>query len=86
MSTAWILTFEVNEYDQYGEYFLAAFKEKPTKLQLKEAIDDMNFASDDALEHVLQGGGQRDNKNYKPFKGTRQYDNRWYNLREEKLK
>ena len=29
-----ILTEEYNAYDQYGEYFIAAFKHKPTPEQL----------------------------------------------------
>lgn len=30
----WVLTSQVNDYDQYGEYFEACFKEKPTPTQL----------------------------------------------------
>ena len=30
----WVLTWEVNDYDQYGEYFKSCFKEKPTPEQL----------------------------------------------------
>lgn len=30
----WVLTSMVNAYDQYGEYFEACFKEKPTPEQL----------------------------------------------------
>lgn len=27
----WVLTSEVNDYDQHGDYFLAVFKNKPSK-------------------------------------------------------
>ena len=30
----YIVTREENQYDQYGEYFVAAFTKKPTKEQL----------------------------------------------------
>lgn len=36
----WVLTYEVNEYDQHGEYFAAVFKEKPTPEQLFDWIDE----------------------------------------------
>lgn len=31
-----IVTREVNEYDQFGEYFVAAFTYMPTQLELSE--------------------------------------------------
>ncbi len=36
MKSIWILTEEYNDYDQHGEYFLAAFKEKPSLEELKK--------------------------------------------------
>lgn len=36
----WVLTREYNNYDQHGEYFVAAFKEKPTFAQMKVVLDD----------------------------------------------
>ena len=52
-STVWVLTEEYNAYDQYGEYFLKAFKNKPTKEQL---LDSRVHPWD--VEHVLNGGGR----------------------------
>ena len=50
----WILTEEYNEYDQHGEYFISAFKEKPTPQQLTELGVPTN-----RLKHVLDGGGMQ---------------------------
>ena len=33
----WVLTREINQYDQDGAYFEAVFLNKPTKEQLEEA-------------------------------------------------
>lgn len=52
-NTVWVLTEEYNEYDQYGEYFLAVFKEKATIEQL------MKFKmSKEVAIHVQNGGGR----------------------------
>jgi len=32
----WVLTEELNEYNQYGAYFLAVFKHEPTEADLKQ--------------------------------------------------
>ena len=50
----WILTNEVNEYDQCGEYFLGVFGKQPTRDQLRA----MGVAESE-VEHVLAGGGRR---------------------------
>lgn len=50
----WILTQEFNMYDQMGEYFVAAFKEKPDHVTLaKWGVEQGR------LEHVLNGGGRQ---------------------------
>lgn len=49
----WILTYEVNAYDQYGEYFQAVFANKPTHEQLTK-----HGVPQHALRHVLNGGGR----------------------------
>lgn len=55
-----LLTFKVNDYDQYGEYFIAWFPTKPTFEQLCELItknqSGMEFHK--YVEHVLNGGGR----------------------------
>lgn len=53
----WVLTREVNEYDQFGEYFVAAFPSKPHHSQLTA-----NNVSQDRLRHVLNGGGRLGNE------------------------
>ncbi len=50
----WILTEAYNDYDQHGEYFVAAFANKPTKEQL--AKHDIHG---EEADHVLNGGGRR---------------------------
>lgn len=49
----WILTEEYNDYDQYGEYFLAVFKEKPLNSKLTEYGVPQHRS-----DHVLNGGGR----------------------------
>ena len=50
---AWILTKEHNDYYQHGQYFVAAFKDKPTHQQL--TAEGVGRTS---LRHVLNGGGR----------------------------
>lgn len=50
----WVLTFEVNAYDQHGEYFEHAWDHKPTSEELLAA----GVAMKD-LSHVMNGGGRR---------------------------
>lgn len=50
----WILTKEYNMYDQMGEYFVAAFKDKPHHTSLTKLGVEQN-----RLAHVLNGGGRQ---------------------------
>lgn len=75
----WILTNEVNEYDQHGEYFCAVWCEKPTIGQLTAYFqtsesEDIHGSVMDALAfvlHVHNGGGRR------------KVEHEWWNLRFE---
>jgi hypothetical protein len=65
----WILTSEVNDYDQHGKYFQGVFSEKPTieTLAIFFAKNDKqvghNIPSALALiEHIRAGGGRRGNE------------------------
>lgn len=49
----WVLLESYNDYDQHGDYFLAVFKDKPTKDQLLEY-----GVSQGEADHVLRGGGR----------------------------
>jgi hypothetical protein len=66
----WILTSEYNEYNQYDEYFLAVYKNKPTREQIQKQV---NVSEDEAV-HILAGGGRRAGEGH------------WYNLNEEDAK
>lgn len=78
MNTVWVLTREINEYDQHGSYFEAVWAKKPSVQQLVSYFSDGNktsYHSDviKALEfflHLHSGGGRM---------GT-EYE--WYNLEE----
>ena len=62
----WILTREINAYDQDGEYLEAAFLKKPTEDQIKRYLK-----YDWEVDWVLnQGGGRKSD-----------YDNTWFYLR-----
>lgn len=58
----WILTEEYNDYSQHGEYFVAAWLEKPTSEQLKEKFGDWygEYSKETTVQFLLSGGcGQR---------------------------
>lgn len=82
MSTVWVLTEEYNQYDQYGEYFLEVYKEKPSVEQCKKILINHGIISDYQCEdyqkkialHLHQGGGRIST------------EDKWLYLREEKLK
>lgn len=54
MLRVWVLTREINQYDQDGAYYMAVFANKPTVKQLKK-----HKLSDEEAEHVLRTGGGR---------------------------
>lgn len=56
--TIWILTCAYNDYDQHGEYYLAAFKDFPTPEQL--LAHDIPLQ---AYAHMQKGGGRIDAEN-----------------------
>ena len=64
----WIVTQEINDYNQYGEYFITAFEGKPTFEQLKKVLN-----LDDVTTGKLTRGGGRQN-----------IENEWYYLKEFK--
>ena len=64
MNSVWILTKEYNDYDQYGEYFVAVFKDKPTAKELKRLNVSTNSLA--SWQGVLDGKG-RDVEDYKWF-------------------
>jgi hypothetical protein len=76
-NSVWVLTREINQYDQDGEYFVAVFKTKPTAKQLAHTLTSYNHLSSNVMAalatvlHILDGGGRE---------GT---EDEWYNLREE---
>jgi len=59
VTTVWILTEEYNEYDQYGQYFVAVFAKKPNHLQLLAL-----GVSNNRLRHILNGGGRKEDEQH----------------------
>lgn len=53
MSTIWVLTREINEYLEEGEYFVAAWLTKPSHQQLNAVDVPYNI-----MNHVESGGGR----------------------------
>ena len=72
----WVLTTEVNAYDQYGEYFVCVFASKPTFHEVKAAVlKDSKYIDKSILDVtcgnlVRNGGGRIDDEDC------------WYFLRE----
>lgn len=65
-----VLTREINQYDQDGEYFVAVFAQKPTAAQLME-----HGVSQNRLRLTMNGGGR-----------SEAMENEWFHLRERELK
>lgn len=63
----WIVTREINEYDQDGAYFVAAYEEKPTFHELKVLLPD---ESDATIGKLTRGGGRQ------------QFEHEWFYLTE----
>jgi hypothetical protein len=70
MSKCWVLTREINEYDQDGEYFEAVFAEKPDYDKMAKLLFDLGWDNKELTDHVLNGGGRV----YR--------EETWYHLRE----
>ena len=68
-NTVWVITREINEYDQYGEYFVGVFSEKPTIATLMSELQ----VSEEYAIHVYNKGGRKDT------------EWEWYTLSEEPL-
>jgi len=70
----WILTREINEYDQDGAYFEAAFENEPILFDLahhfypSESFDKLSTEQMDFLVHIAKGGGRIE------------FEHTWYNL------
>ena len=76
-STIWVLTEEYNDYGQYGEYFVAAFKVKPTVEELQKLCE----VDEETAEHIWNGGGQ-----CKTGTGNKTcYEDNWHLLKEYNL-
>lgn len=63
MSKIWVLTRTHNDYNQHGDYFVAAYKNLPTIQQLTEAIvtncgPGRGINLIDYAPHVQKGGGR----------------------------
>lgn len=81
MKEVYILTFEVNEYDQYGEYYKDCWDHLPTITEIIECLhphskwDEFgNIVTEDFYNHLIKGGGRI---------GTQ---HSWYNLYKKELK
>lgn len=68
----WILTYEVNDHNQHGEYFSKVFEKKPTIAQLAPHVSDvLSGDMGEAIaqvQHILDG------------KGRINAEHTWYNL------
>lgn len=68
----WVLTYEVNDYNQHGEYFESVFQDKPTLEQLISLGIPEDYA-----QSCLDTGGER----LRPTEGT----DTWWHLRRVSL-
>lgn len=56
----WVVTREINEYDQDGSYFVAVFQHKPTFADLKSLLPN---ETDTTVGKLTKGGGRQGNEN-----------------------
>lgn len=63
--SVWVVTREMNEYNQDGEYFVAVFKNKPTFRMLKKLLPE---ESDVTIGKLTRGVGRQC------------IEDEWYNL------
>ena len=56
MIKLWVVTKGVNDYRQYGDYFIAAYSSKPTEACLRHTFPEMSQVD---IDHILGGGGRR---------------------------
>jgi hypothetical protein len=68
-----VLTRQINEYNQDGEYFEAVLAEKPDYQKLEKLLLSMGMGGQEFIDHLLNGGGRRG------------YEETWYHLREVDL-
>lgn len=54
----WILTREINDYNQDGQYYVKAFINKPSREELKK----YGIIEESYIDHILNGGGREDNE------------------------
>lgn len=69
----YVITYEINQYDQEGEYFYAAFLNEPklaelSQLFFEKTIDELEDEQILFLSHVKSGGGRKHNEHL------------WYNM------
>lgn len=69
----WVLTVEVNDYNQYGEYFCSCWDHKPDKQELFETIDEEGEWKEKVVDNLLEKGG-----------GRIAVEEMWYSLKEVK--
>ena len=80
MASVWILTRETHQYDQGGEYFVAAFAERPSVGLMAEVLGEVGVQTKSFMdayvlvEHVRAGGGRRGD------------EEEWFYLREVALR
>jgi hypothetical protein len=55
----WVLTRAINQYDQDGDYFVAAFGNYPTK----EDLIKVTKCSEEYIQHILEKGGRKHKEN-----------------------
>lgn len=69
MTKVWVLTSEYNEYDQFGEYFISVYKEKPSV----ETLQKDTGCSYTYCQHIYEKGGRQNDEDV------------WFNLKEEEI-
>lgn len=51
----WILTYEVNDYRQHGEYYKKAWAERPTKEQIVDCFKGSYKLSQNEIDNLHEG-------------------------------
>jgi hypothetical protein len=77
-NTIWVLTREINEYNQDGEYFVCVFKEKPSIDKFREVINEAKHGYAIISEQKIL--------HYYENKGRLGMEDEWFYLEEKEFK
>jgi hypothetical protein len=70
MSEIWVLTKEVNDYNQHGEYYVKAWDHKPTEEELIQAgVPCSDYQKVNKVKNLLETGCSGNTYSIREYEG-----------------